>query len=133
VGSLLLPGRVSDADLPYYLAACDVLALPLEDNVINRGRWPHKLGDMAAVERPVITSPGGEFPTWLERRSAAKVVRFEAEAFAAGIDELLRIPAAARNLAVRGRRAMVEELSWERVGAQVADIVEATRRETAGR
>jgi len=121
---LVLPGRVADEDLPWYLACADVLALPLEDTLINRGRWPHKLGDMAAAARPVVTSPGGEFPAWLGTRGAAAVVPFAADAFATAIGRLMRAHGEAAPLAERARRVVMQELSWSRIGAQVADMVE---------
>ena len=100
---MIVPGRVSDEDLPRYLAACDVLALPLEDNLTNRGRWPHKLGDMIAAQRPVIVSRGGEFPELLESRGCALVVDFDAAAFARGIDRVIAQHTSFREMARRGR------------------------------
>src|SRR3546814_16857697 len=53
----LTPGRVSDEELPLYIGAADVLALPLEDDIVNRGRWPHKLGDMLEIGRAHVCTP----------------------------------------------------------------------------
>jgi glycosyltransferase involved in cell wall biosynthesis len=132
---VIVPGRVSDHDLPYYLASADLLALPLEDNLINRGRWPHKLGDMIAAERPVLVSKGGEFPAMLGERGAARVIAFKAEAYAAAILALIRSPEDGAALAARGRRIVVEELNWARIGAQIRDVilrVAVGRRELSG-
>jgi glycosyltransferase involved in cell wall biosynthesis len=118
-GRLLTPGRVSDADLPYYLASADVLALPLEDNLVNRGRWPHKLGDMLATARPVIVSRGGEFPRLLEARGCAVVVDFEAGAFGRAIDAALGDHPRHAELAARGRQLIERELNWDMIGVQL--------------
>jgi len=120
----ILPGRVSDDDLPRYLACADVLALPLEDNLINRGRWPHKLGDLLAAGRPVLVSVGGEFPEMLGQRGCARVVSFEPAAYAAAVTDLLASPEGAADLARRGRELIVDELNWDRLGDQVASVVE---------
>jgi glycosyltransferase involved in cell wall biosynthesis len=121
---LIAPGRVSDEDLPYYLAAADVLALPLANTLVNRGRWPHKLGDMLAAERPVIVSAGGEFPIMLGLRSCARVVRFTGKGYADALLELLRLPREAAELAHRGRRLVLDELNWAKIGDQLQELVE---------
>jgi glycosyltransferase involved in cell wall biosynthesis len=131
---VITPGRVSDEDLPRYLAACDVLALPLEDNLANRGRWPHKLGDMIAARRPVIVSGGGEFPALLAARRAALVVDHSAEAFARALDEVFGDPPAFEAMAQRGRELVERELNWDVIGEQLARVVRsATTARTAHR
>jgi glycosyltransferase involved in cell wall biosynthesis len=117
------PGRVTDADLPHYLASADVLALPLEDNLINRGRWPHKLGDMLAAARPVIVSRGGEFPQLLESRGCAVVVDFNTTAFARAIDMALGDRAGHAEVAARGRDLIVSELNWDVIGDQLDGVL----------
>lgn len=121
---VILPGRVSDEDLPYYLAAADILALPLEDNLINRGRWPHKLGDYAAAQRPIVVSPGGEFPALLQARQAALIVSRTATAYAAAFEQILASPQDSQNMAERARALMVHDLSWERIAPDLVHLVE---------
>jgi len=120
---VITPGRVSDDDLPRYLAACDALALPLEDNLANRGRWPHKLGDMIASQRPVIVSGGGEFPALLAARGAALVVEDCADAFARALDGVFADPAAFAAMALRGRELIERELNWDVIGEHLAEAV----------
>ena len=43
-----------------YLSCCDFFVLPLNNTVINRGRWPNKIGDYLCVNRPIITNPTGD-------------------------------------------------------------------------
>lgn len=118
------PGRVSDADLPCYLAACDMHALPLADNLTNRGRWPHKLGDMIASRRPVIVSRGGEFPALLERTSAAVIVDHSAAAFARAMREVAAEPARFAATALRGRELVEQQLNWDAIGGELARAIE---------
>jgi glycosyltransferase involved in cell wall biosynthesis len=119
---VIATGRVSDADLPRYLAACDVLALPLDDNLTNRGRWPHKLGDMLAAERPVITTAAGELPALIARRQAGLIV--ELAGFATAIAGVLARPDAYAEMARRGRALIESELNWDVIGAHLGRVVD---------
>ena len=118
------PGRVGDTDLPRYLAACDALVLPLEDNLTNRGRWPHKLGDMIAAQRPVIVSRGGEFPALLERQAAAVIADHTPTAFARAIAEVVAEPARFAAMARRGRELIEQRLNWDVIGGELERAVE---------
>lgn len=121
---LLAPGRVTDADLPKYLAASDVLALPLEDNLINRGRWPHKLGDMLAAQRPVVVSRAGEFSELVEQRGCGVVVDYTAAGFAHAIADALARPEYHAPIAERGRALIESELNWDMIGVKLADALD---------
>jgi glycosyltransferase involved in cell wall biosynthesis len=121
---LLAPGRVSDSELPRYLGAADLFALPLEDSLANRGRWPHKLGDMLAARRPVVVSLGGEFPQLLRERDCAVVVGFGADDFAHAIRRILGAPAEYEGIAARGRQLIERELNWEVIGDQLEEALE---------
>lgn len=121
---VIATGRISDADLPTYLAACDVLALPLEDNLVNRGRWPHKLGDMLAAQRPVVTTLAGEFPALIAEREAGVLVAPTGPAFASAIAEILARPTGFTAMAARGRDLIERELNWDVIGAHLARVVD---------
>ena len=123
-GADIAPGRVSDADLPIYLAAADVLALPLDDNLVNRGRWPHKLGDMLAAERPVVVGAGGEFPALIEARRAGVIAEHHPVAFATAFADIIRYPGMYEPVARRGRQLIETELCWDVIGVELADAVE---------
>jgi glycosyltransferase involved in cell wall biosynthesis len=122
---VIAPGRVSDEDLPWWIATSDVMALPLEDNLVNRGRWPHKLGDMLAAQRPVVVSPGGEFTELIAARDCGVVCEYTAAGFAAAIDRILDAPVAYEGMAERGRRLIETELNWDVIGRKLEDALRA--------
>jgi glycosyltransferase involved in cell wall biosynthesis len=124
---VIATGRVSDEHLPRYLAACDVLALPLEDNLVNRGRWPHKLGDMLAAQRPVVTSTAGEFPALIAQHAAGVIAELSPRGFAVAIGDLLERPEAAAAIARRGRALIERDLNWDVIGAHLGRVVERAR------
>ena len=126
---LLTPGRVSDEDLPRWIACADVLALPLEDNLVNRGRWPHKLGDMLAARRPVVLSRGGEFAELVEKRRCGVICDHDGLAFARAIDAVFADPDAYEVVAARGRELIETELNWDVIGRQLERAVHAATQE----
>lgn len=130
---LLAPGRVPDADLPKYLAAADVLALPLEDNLFNRGRWPHKLGELMAAQRPLVISRAGESSEFVEQRGCGVVADYSAASFARAIEDVLARPDHHAAIARRGRALIETEMSWDAIGVRLADALDRALAAGAGR
>lgn len=50
-----------------YLSSCNIFVLPLRNTLINRGRWPNKIGDYLCLNRPVVTNPTGDIKQLLEQ------------------------------------------------------------------
>jgi glycosyltransferase involved in cell wall biosynthesis len=119
-------GWVSDEDLPLWLAASDVLVLPLREDLRNRGRWPHKLGDMAAAERAVIVSKAGEFPERLIYDGGALAADWSPTSFATAIGRLLEDKEFRSGVAKRGRQFALRELDWAPIGDSLARLVQCT-------
>jgi glycosyltransferase involved in cell wall biosynthesis len=86
-----------------HLSACDVLLLPLSDNIANRGRWPSKVNEYVAVGRPIVACDVGDVAGLLRDNELGVMVRPESAEFAAGIDRLLRDPNRAREIGQRAR------------------------------
>lgn len=57
---VIYPGWVDRETYNYYLSACNFFVLPLRDIPRNAGRWPNKIGDYFAVDRPVLTNRVGD-------------------------------------------------------------------------
>jgi glycosyltransferase involved in cell wall biosynthesis len=53
-------GRIPFEKVGQFLAACDLLLLPLTPADHDRGRYPHKLGDYLAAGRPTLLTRVGE-------------------------------------------------------------------------
>ncbi|MGQ9469594.1 MAG: glycosyltransferase [Nitrososphaerales archaeon] len=53
-------GHVSYDKVQYYLAAADILCMPMNDTLVERARWPIKMGDYMASGRPIVGSNVGE-------------------------------------------------------------------------
>ncbi len=131
-GRVKLVGYVPPTQIPAYLAAADVLALP------NSGRAavsryytsPLKLFEYMAAERPIIAS---DLPALREiianEETALLVPPDDASALAAAVERLRADPALARPLAAYARSA-VGAHTWERRAARILDFVRSSDRRT---
>lgn len=122
MSGIIRTGFVSPEALNYYLAACDVLCLPLADTLANRGRFPSKLTDYFAAGRPVVASAVGDVTELLEQTQAGLVTLPSAQALATAImrlleDDLLRV-----QLGQNGRRAAEAEYNWRNLAERVSRL-----------
>jgi glycosyltransferase involved in cell wall biosynthesis len=125
--TLIEVGEIPPERLSRVLGAADVHALPLEDTLANRARWPNKLGDYLASGRPVAVQEVGEAGDFVKRHEVGEVVAPTAEGLAEGILALLRDRERAREMGSRARRVAERELSW----GKFAQILDAAYRELA--
>lgn len=105
-GRITVTGRCEFETMLRYLSACDVLALPLSDNVTNRGRWPSKINEYLAVGRPVVACDVGDVAALLKKSGAGLVAAPDPAAFRVALQQVLtdeglavKMGLAARNLA----------------------------------
>ncbi len=132
---LLEVGRCSDEMLPQYLAAADVLALPLKRNLPNETRWPNKIGEYMASGRPVVVSRVGDVAEMVEARGIGLVADASVEDMAAQIKRLLTDPVLADALGRKARQVACSEHTWghrARELEQVYRVVLERRRKEGG-
>lgn len=108
----IAPGRVPDADLPRWLAAADLGAIPLADNRMNQARWPNKVGEYLAAGLPVLSNPVGYVAQVLRESGAGLLVPPSAEGFCQGLLQLTA-PGAGEAYRSQARRLAEQELSWD--------------------
>ena len=108
--------------VPALYAAADVVSIPQLDHEAARHQMPLKLADAMAMGRPIVASAVSDMPEVLD--GCGRVVPAgDADALATAIEDLLRDEAQARELGNRARTRCLERYSFERVGAQLAEIV----------
>lgn len=116
-------GFVSDEDLPRCLSAGDAAALPMVDSLANRSRFPHKIGDYLACGLPLAVTAVGEYPEMLAKEDLAAVSE-PGEAFAEALKGLLLDEERRRDLSVRARNWVVENLDWQVLKKSIVHCVE---------
>lgn len=93
------------ADLEHVLGAADVLALPMADTLVNRGRFPNRLADYLAAGRAIVASAVGDVGPVLRETGAGWAVEPTAEALGAGLRECLADGPRRSQYATAARRA----------------------------
>jgi glycosyltransferase involved in cell wall biosynthesis len=110
-----LPGLVPHAEMPCYLAACDILVSP-HGRQADGGEFfgsPTKLFEYMAAGRAIVASAVGQIADVLEHeRTALLVPPDDADALTAAILRLVDEPALRAELGRNARQAAVERHTW---------------------
>jgi len=110
-------------DVPRYLEAADVVAVPQRDTSDTRGQVPAKLFDAMAVGRPVISTRVSMIPEVLENCGVI-VPPGDVEALASGIGRLLDHPDEAAAFGQRARERAVERYSYAAARRALFPLIE---------
>jgi glycosyltransferase involved in cell wall biosynthesis len=110
-------GRLASAEVPAFLAAVDVLAVPSYDEGV-----PRVVLEAMAMRLPVVASNVGGIPEAIEHeRSGLLVPPSHKEALASALDRVLDDPALASRLGKAARRRVLDEFNaqagWPRLAA----------------
>jgi glycosyltransferase involved in cell wall biosynthesis len=106
-----LVGKVPFGDVPRYLGAADVVAVPQRETSDTRGQVPAKLFDAMALGRPIISTRVSMIPEILEG-SGLLVPAGDVAALSRGIAHLLDHPEQAATLGALARERCVARYSF---------------------
>ena len=121
-GWLKRTGQIPFDEVIQQLGACDVLVLPLNDTVANRGRWPSKINDYLAAGRPIITNAVGDIANIFKQAKIGYLTEPNAEDFADKIQTLLLNPDEGKNMGINARKLAETEFAWLNIGRQLEDF-----------
>jgi glycosyltransferase involved in cell wall biosynthesis len=123
--TVVLTGAVSPREIPGFMAAADVVAVPS----IRHGGYVDGLPNVAleamAGGRPVVGSRVGGIPELVrDGENGLLVPEKDARALADALVTLARDPGLRERLGASGRAEIREERSWDAVGARFVEIYE---------
>jgi len=121
--SFISTGRCSDEELPVFLSAADIFALPMADTLANKARFPHKIGDYLACARPLVVTRVGDYPEMLRDDDVA-VVADNQNDFATELINLIKNKKRQQFLADKSRKWIVEKLDWSVIAPDILKFVE---------
>lgn len=120
--SVIETSYVDYENLVRYLAACDVLMLPLCNTTSNQARWPSRINDYLAVGRPIITCPVGDVSVLFREHDIGLLANDNPQDFARATLSLLEDQALREEMGSNARRTAEGQLSWERLAAQLEEF-----------
>jgi len=121
--SFISTGRCSDEELPVFLSAADIFALPMADTLANKARFPHKIGDYLACARPLVVTRVGDYPEML-REDGVSVVVDNQDNFSIELIKLIKNKEQQNFLAKKSREWVVEKLEWSVIAPDILKFVE---------
>jgi glycosyltransferase involved in cell wall biosynthesis len=105
--------EIEEKEIPFYLSACDILVLPLENNIANNGRWPSKINDYLASGKPIISTPVSDIKIIFEKEKIGILAEDNPEDFSKAILNLLKDKDLRFYLGKKGREYAEKKLNWE--------------------
>jgi glycosyltransferase involved in cell wall biosynthesis len=118
-----LVGAVPFDDVPRYLSAADVVAVPQRATTDTLGQVPAKLIDAMALGRPVVATAVSMIPEILDGCGIV-VAPGDVGALSAGIRRLLADPARAAALGARARARCLQRYSFSAARAVLFPLVD---------
>lgn len=116
-------GYVTDEQLNQYLAACDLMWLPLKNTGMNQGRLPMKINDYMSAGRATVGTAVGDLASLFEGDHSVGVpAGDDPESFAAATLTLLADAQALRQLEHNARYIAETKFDWRIVTAGLEDF-----------
>ena len=116
-------GEIPFDDVPRFLAAADVVAVPQRATTDTVGQVPAKLVDVMAMARPIVATSVSMIPEMLDDCGVV-VPPSDPPALAKAIGEMLADPARADTLGQRARRRCIERYSFASARATLFPLIE---------
>lgn len=130
---LIQLGRQPFNRLKIVLGAADLLLLPLEDNLSNRARWPHKFGDYLACGRPIAGNFVGDVALYFPLPESNAAIGIAApcvsDRYADAICYILSRPDRWDHMGANARAMAEEQLDWKRLAGPLESFLSCIIRE----
>src|SRR5262249_40224232 len=123
---ILTPGPVPYANLGKYLAAADVLALPLPDLPNSRARRPNKFGDYLAAGRPIVATALGDLVPFFQEHKIGLSASPDIASFACTTTSLLSDRDRWEIYGENARRLAEEQLDWGILARDLEGFLQAS-------
>jgi glycosyltransferase involved in cell wall biosynthesis len=124
--SVRIVGAAARNEIPAYLAAADLVAVPSVRHEGYVDGLPNVALEALAAGRPLVATNVGGLPELVRPGvTGVLVAEKDSAALADAILELARDPVLRKRLGDEGRREIREERSWEAVGQRYVEVFEA--------
>ncbi|WP_164932786.1 glycosyltransferase family 4 protein [Halorubrum amylolyticum] len=120
--SIIIRGIQPFDEIPKWLSAADVIAIPQKDNPVTWGQMPSKVFDAMAMAKPVIASDVSDLPLVLE--DCGRIIEpGNVEQLQTSIVELQDHPGLRKSLGCRARERCIEKYSYDALSPVIDDVI----------
>lgn len=120
--SLTVKGKQPFNEIPKWVAAADVIAIPQRDTLATRGQLPAKVFDAMAMAKPIIATSVSDLPAVLNR--CGRIINPEAPAqLREAILELFSNDSLREEMGQAARRRCIEQYSYDALAPVLNDVV----------
>ncbi|MCD4735994.1 MAG: glycosyltransferase family 4 protein [Bacteroidales bacterium] len=105
-------GFIPDDVMNKYISACDVMILPLKNNIASNGRWPSKVNDYLSAGKPVVSTPVSDLKEIFSTHEIGLLANDNPEEFSEAIIKVLRNKSLQKKLGGNARRYAERYLEW---------------------
>lgn len=122
--SLIIRGQQPFEDIPKWIAAADIIAIPQKDSPATRGQLPAKVFDAMAMAKPIVATRVSDLPEILDECGVI-IPPESVPDLQTAITELLEDDNRRETLGQRARQKCVEEYSHDAVAPKLASVIES--------
>jgi len=111
------------ARIAEFIACADIMALPMRDNLVNRGRWPNRIGEHMAAGRATVCCAVGDMISLFGEERIGVLSLPDVEDYSAKVLALLADPRASEEMGARAREAAERRYSWKSMAGRFREFL----------
>ena len=120
---IIWTGKKKYGELPLYLAAADILLLPMEATPLEVGRWPNKINDYLACGRPIAATNVGDVGKFIKNNECGIVTKPSIDDYCEAILSNIDNEEFLARLGARARSVAEDELSWQKITDKLSRFI----------
>lgn len=122
--STIIRGQQPFDEIPRWIAAADIIAIPQKDTPATRGQMPAKVYDAMAMGKPIVATAVSDLPEVLDGCGSVVDPGSEKQLQTA-LRELLESEHLRVELGNRARQKCIEEYSYDAVAPRITKVIES--------
>jgi glycosyltransferase involved in cell wall biosynthesis len=122
--SAIIRGRQPFDEIPKWIAAADIVAIPQRETPQTRGQIPAKVFDAMAMAKPVVATDVNDLPDVLD--NCGRIVAPDSSnELREAILDLVEHPSLRSDLGRAARQRCIDKYSYDALAPVLADVIES--------
>ncbi|HPN96154.1 MAG TPA: glycosyltransferase family 4 protein [Candidatus Moranbacteria bacterium] len=118
--NIIVTGKRPFGEVPLYLSSANVLLLPMDDNGIEKARFPMRFGDYLCANRPIISNAVGEVEYYIKKYNCGLASSpASSQEFSQNISKALNDRNLSDTIGLNARKLAEGDLNWDNIGEKL--------------